>query len=67
MASCRGVLVVQNQVKRTYAEEEEEALQTVAMVLAEVIATPDVQSELEAAGNGAELIGSLSHNRRGPC
>lgn len=53
-----GVLVVQNQVKRTYAEEEEEALQTVAMVLAEVIATPDVQSELEAAGNGAELTGS---------
>jgi len=53
-----GVLVVQNQVKRAYAEEEEEALQTVAMVLAEVIATPDVQSELEAAGNGAELIGS---------
>jgi len=53
-----GVLVVQNQVKRTYAEEEEEALQTVAMVLAEVIATPDVQSELEAADNGAELTGS---------
>ncbi len=53
-----GVLVVQNQVKRSYAEEEEEALQTVAMVLAEVIATPDVQSELEAAGNGAELTGS---------
>ncbi|NNJ73659.1 MAG: phosphoenolpyruvate--protein phosphotransferase [Anderseniella sp.] len=53
-----GVLVVQNRVKRTYAEEEEEALQTVAMVLAEVIATPDVQSELEAAGNGAELTGS---------
>jgi phosphotransferase system enzyme I (PtsP) len=53
-----GVLVVQNQVKRAYAEEEEEALQTVAMVLAEVIATPDVQSELEAAGNGAELVGS---------
>ena len=53
-----GVLVVQNQVKRSYAEEEEEALQTVAMVLAEVIATPDVQSELEAAGNGAQLTGS---------
>lgn len=53
-----GVLVVQNQVKRAYAEEEEEALQTVAMVLAEVIATPDVQSELEAAGNGAQLTGS---------
>ena len=53
-----GVLVVQNQVKRSYAEEEEEALQTVAMVLAEVIATPDVQSVLEAAGNGVHLTGS---------
>lgn len=53
-----GVLVVQNQVKRSYAEEEEEALQTVAMVLAEVIATPDVQSQLEAAGNGSQLTGS---------
>ncbi len=53
-----GVLVVQNQVKRSYTEEEEEALQTVAMVLAEVIATPDVQSELEAAGNGTQLTGS---------
>jgi len=54
-----GVLVVQNQVKRSYTEEEEEALQTVAMVLAEVIATPDVQRELEVAGNGVHLTGSF--------
>lgn len=33
-----GVLTVQNQASRTYAEEEVEALQTVAMVLAEVVA-----------------------------
>ena len=34
-----GVLVVQNRTRRHYTEEEEEALQTTAMVLAEVIAT----------------------------
>ncbi len=33
-----GVLTVQNQAERIYAEEEVEALQTVAMVLAEVVA-----------------------------
>jgi phosphotransferase system enzyme I (PtsP) len=33
-----GVLTVQNQAERVYAEEEVEALQTVAMVLAEVVA-----------------------------
>jgi phosphotransferase system, enzyme I, PtsP len=34
-----GVLVVQNRAHRTYSEEEEEALQTTAMVLAEMIAS----------------------------
>ncbi|HEY4078093.1 MAG TPA: phosphoenolpyruvate--protein phosphotransferase [Rhizomicrobium sp.] len=33
-----GVLTVQNKAERNYAEEEVEALQTVAMVLAEVVA-----------------------------
>ena len=33
-----GVLAIQNQAERLYAEEEVEALQTVAMVLAEVVA-----------------------------
>lgn len=34
-----GVLVVQNQTQRHYSEEELEALQTVAMVLAEIVAS----------------------------
>jgi phosphotransferase system, enzyme I, PtsP len=34
-----GVLVVQNRARRTYSEEEVEALQTTAMVLAEMIAS----------------------------
>ncbi len=37
--SVIGVLVVQNKTRRQYTEEEEEALQTTAMVLAEVLAT----------------------------
>src|ERR1700720_3068296 len=37
-----GVLVVQNRARRTYSEEEEEALQTTAMVLAEMIASGEV-------------------------
>ncbi len=34
-----GVLVVQNRTRRHYTEEEEEALQTTAMILAEILAT----------------------------
>ena len=39
-----GVLVVQNKVLRTYSEEEVEALQTTAMLLAEMIASGELQS-----------------------
>jgi phosphotransferase system, enzyme I, PtsP len=39
-----GVLVVQNRAHRTYSEEEEEALQTAAMVLAEMIASGELSS-----------------------
>ncbi|MEZ5774968.1 MAG: phosphoenolpyruvate--protein phosphotransferase [Hyphomicrobiaceae bacterium] len=38
-----GVLVVQNRTQRHYASDEEEALQTIAMVLAEHLASGDVQ------------------------
>ena len=37
-----GVLVVQNRARRAYSEEEEEALQTTAMVLAEMIASGEL-------------------------
>ncbi|MDQ4135560.1 MAG: phosphoenolpyruvate--protein phosphotransferase, partial [Pseudomonadota bacterium] len=39
-----GVLVVQNRTYRVYTEEEMEALQTTAMVLAEMIATGELQA-----------------------
>jgi phosphotransferase system, enzyme I, PtsP len=39
-----GVLVVQNRARRTYSEEEEEALQTTAMVVAEMIASGELST-----------------------
>src|SRR5580692_9736408 len=39
-----GVLVVQNRARRTYSEEEVEALQTTAMVVAEMIASGELSS-----------------------
>ncbi|MBV9262106.1 MAG: GAF domain-containing protein, partial [Pseudolabrys sp.] len=48
-----GVLVVQNRARRNYSEEEEEALQTTAMVVAEMVAS----GELTALGRpGAEPV-----------
>lgn len=45
-----GVLAVQNRTKRNYTEEEVEALQTVAMVLAEVVAAGDLINLDELSG-----------------
>src|SRR5215475_11174534 len=42
-----GVLVVQNRASRSYSEEEEEALQTTAMVLAEMIASGELSALAE--------------------
>lgn len=39
-----GVLVVQNRAHRLYSEEEAEAMQTTAMVLAEIIASGELQA-----------------------
>src|ERR1700757_2423348 len=39
-----GVLVVQNRARRTYSEEEVEALQTTAMVVAEMIASGELSA-----------------------
>ncbi len=49
--NTRGVLVVQNRARRTYSDEEEEALQTTAMVLAEMVASGEL---LAIAKPGAE-------------
>ncbi len=48
-----GVLVVQNRAHRTYSEEEVEALQTTAMVLAEMIASGEL---ISLARPGAEPV-----------
>src|SRR3954462_13305464 len=57
-----GVLVVQNRAARSYSEEEVEALQTTAMVLAEIIASGELQ---ELARPGAEPAIRRSAHLRG--
>src|SRR5579872_2223339 len=52
-----GVLVVQNRTRRHYTEEEVEALQTIAMVLAELVASGELVSPIELQpGNGIGLL-----------
>jgi phosphotransferase system enzyme I (PtsP) len=52
-----GVLVVQNRTQRHYTEDEIEALQTIAMVLAELAATGDLVSPTELKPpNGIGLL-----------
>jgi len=57
-----GVLVVQNRAHRTYVEEEVEALQTTAMVLAEMIASGELSS---LARPGAEPAARHSIHKSG--
>ncbi len=52
-----GVLTVQNRTQRHYSEEEVEAMQTTAMVLAEVVAS----GELDEVGEAEEV--DLGHTR----
>ncbi len=47
-----GVLVVQNRVKRAYSDEEVEVLETIAMLLAEMIASGELQAIVRP---GAEI------------
>ncbi len=57
-----GVLVVQNRAHRTYVEEEVEALQTTAMVLAEMIASGELSA---LAQPGAEPAARHSLHKTG--
>src|ERR1700742_1110198 len=59
-----GVLTVQNRARRTYTEEEEEALQTTAMVLAEMIASGELSS---LARPGAEPAARHAMHLTGTC
>ncbi len=54
-----GVLVVQNRAQRTYSEEEIEALQTTSMLLAELIASGELQA-IAPAGTVISLRKPLS-------
>ncbi|WP_087000313.1 phosphoenolpyruvate--protein phosphotransferase [Rhizobium sullae] len=56
-----GVLVVQNKASRTYREEELEALETTAMVLAEMIATGELK-QITKPGLELDLTRSVTIN-----
>jgi phosphotransferase system enzyme I (PtsP) len=58
-----GVLVVQNRTSRQYSEDEEEALQTTAMVLAEVIASGELEEVALAVD--ADVAHIRSHHLKG--
>jgi phosphotransferase system, enzyme I, PtsP len=58
-----GVLVVQNRTHRVYAEEEIEALQTTAMVLAEMIASGELQAPGALGGTAETVLRRALHCR----
>jgi phosphotransferase system enzyme I (PtsP) len=58
-----GVLVVQNRTSRHYSEEEEEALQITAMVLAEIVSSGDLDEVAEAVE--VDVAHLRSHHLKG--
>lgn len=54
-----GVLTVQNRTERSYDEDEIETLQTIAMVIAEVVAS----GAITLAGNSPELSQRAAHSQ----
>lgn len=64
----RGVLVIQHKERRSYTEEEVETMQTIAMVVAELVAAGELVSaqEISTVGDAALLpirLGGVSLNR----
>ena len=59
-----GVLVVQNRARRTYTEEEEEALQTTAMVLAEMIASGELSAIAKPGARARRPPPAAPHRHR---
>ncbi|BBE73841.1 phosphoenolpyruvate--protein phosphotransferase [Oharaeibacter diazotrophicus] len=50
-----GVLVVQNRARKSYSDEEEEALQTTAMIIAEMIASGELATLAATPATGLDL------------
>lgn len=53
-----GVLVVQNRAAKAYSDEEEEALQTTAMIIAEIVASGDL-NKLATSPDGLDLARAI--------
>ncbi len=60
-----GVIAVQNRTRRQYAEEEVETLQTVAMVLAELITGGDLIPAVEMTAAAEQRMPSRPHRIEG--
>ncbi len=66
-----GVLAVQNKTQRNYSEEEQEALETIAMVLAEIVSASGIVTAAEEKGTEsvrtlpARLTGLVLHEGLG--
>ncbi|MEM8540364.1 MAG: phosphoenolpyruvate--protein phosphotransferase [Pseudomonadota bacterium] len=56
-----GVLVIQNEAHRVYSEDEGEAMETVAMVIGEIIAHGDLKG-LSSAGVALDLDKPVTHS-----
>ena len=57
-----GVLVVQNRTPRRYTEDESEVAQTIAMIVAELIASGELVNPLEMAQSGSGALLPLRLN-----
>ncbi|MGO1076750.1 phosphoenolpyruvate--protein phosphotransferase [Inquilinus sp. CA228] len=57
----RGVLVIQNQMKRNYSEDEVETLETIAMVVAELIVGGEIARPGEVASPTAVSLPARLH------
>lgn len=56
-----GVLVIQNEAHRVYSDDEEEAMETVAMVIGEIIAHGELKG-LSSAGVALDLDKPVTHS-----
>ncbi len=56
-----GVLVIQNEAHRVYSDDEEEAMETVAMVIGELIAQGDLKG-LSSTGVALDLDKPVTHS-----
>ena len=61
-----GVLVVQNRTLRHYTEDEIEIAQTIAMIVAELVASGELVNPLEMAQSNSGALVAAAARRHSP-